>query len=157
VSADARNTKVVAVLIAVLTIGAQLLLLLEPAAPGWSRASLLMAERATPIQDVVIEYAPADRRLDPRQFDCLIAPDGRCDWRPRGPHVRLVVIGSAGEQLPEPQARKLLSVLGSLHETRGLDLRRVRLDAGSDPRKHASLPAQAQRLFALLAGRDIVR
>jgi len=160
VNGDTRNTKVVAVLIAAMTFGALVLLSLErlqPRPPVWSPDTLLMAERGERVKDVLIEYVPAGASHDLARFDCVVHPDGRSEWRPRGPDIRLAVVGSASERLQQSQQRSLLAVLGSMSQSRGLDLAHIRLHADSDPRRCPELSSGARELSTWLARKGFVR
>ena len=152
---DKRNAKIVASLIASMTIGATALLWLEPPMPGWSSTTLLMAESARGVEEVQIDYisAPADRGF----FDCVIAPDGNCHWAPRSSTVRLAVVASDAQALPQPQAETLLAVFGTMAQRHGLDLARVWLHPASDARLHPELSDQAHDLCELLLRKGIVR
>jgi len=156
VSADKRNAKTVALLIGSMTFGAVVLLELEPPTRGWSAGTLLMAESVTAVDDVRIEYVDAASAVDGGGYDCLVSPDGACEWRPNGPRIRLAVVGSAGQGLPEAQGRTLLAVFGALTQRYGLELERVWLDPASDARLHPELPAPAHRLVELLTRKGLV-
>jgi len=156
VAADKRNTKIAAFLIGSMTLGAAILLWLEPPTFVWSSGSLLMAESVRPVEDVRIEYVGPAATVDPGAYDCVVRPSGECAWRPRGPRTRLVVIGSEGQRLPQVQAQTLLAVFGSMTQRHGLDLGRVWLDPASDARLHPELPAQAYDLCDLLVRKGIV-
>ena len=155
-TADTRNTITVAFLIGSLTLGAAILLWFEPPVPGWSSATLLMAESVPAIEEVQIDYAGPDVSIDPAAYDCLVLPNGECQWRPRDPRIRLAVVGSEAQRLSQPQARTLLAVFGSMTQRHGLDLRRVWLHPASDARLHPELPPQAHDLCDLLVRKGIV-
>lgn len=155
-SADKRNTKIVALLIGSMTLGAAVLLWLEPPTHGWSSGTLLMAENGPGVAEVQIEYvAEPDAELAGR-YDCLVLPDGTCEWRPNSPRVRLALVGSGEQPLPEEQCRTLLAVFGVMTQRHGLDLEQVWLDPASDARLHPELPAAAHRLVELLVRKGIV-
>jgi hypothetical protein len=156
VASDVRNTKTVVFLIASMTIGAAVLLWLEPPTPGWSPATLLMAESARAVDEVQIEYAMADAAIGSVDYDCVVLPSGDCVWRPQGPRVRLAVIGSEASELSQAQAQTLLAVFGTLTQRHGLQLERVWLHPASDARLHPELPAQAHDLCDLLVRKGIV-
>jgi len=139
-----------------MTAGVTLLLWLEPAAPGWSRTTLLMAESARAVESVQIEYLAPGAPGAASDYDCLVMPGGQCVWRPSGPQVRLAVVGSDGP-MPEAQARQLLAVFGNLTQRHGLDLGRVWLHPGSDARLHPELPVAAHDLCALLVRKGVIR
>ena len=156
-SPDTRNTIVVLLLIVSMSAGAALLLWLETPTRRWSPATLLMAERGQPVKDVLIELAGPDEAFEAAEYDCVIFPDGWCEWQPRGAHIRLLLVTPAPEPLDDAVARALLAALGSMHQLRGLDLARVRLhpdsDAGLDPR----LPTREHDMGALLARKAIIQ
>jgi hypothetical protein len=156
VSADKRNAKTVALLIGSMTFGAAVLLELEPPTRGWSAGTLLMAESVAAVDEVRIEYVDAGRAADRAGYECLVLPDGACEWRPNGPRIRLAVVGSTGQAFPEAQGRTLLAVFGALTQRHGLELEGVWLDPASDARLHPELPAPAHRLVELLARKGIV-
>ena len=156
VSSDIRNTKVVALLIASMTVGAVALLWLEPPTPGWSSATLLMAESAHRIDEVRVEFVGPEAEPDPATYDCAILPSGDCTWKPRGAQIRLLVLASDEPKLPRSQAEMLLAVFGSLTHRHGLNLDRVWLHPASDARLHPELPAQAHDLCDLLVRKGIV-
>jgi hypothetical protein len=154
VNSDKRNAKTVACLIGSMTIGAALLLWFEPATPGWSSNTLLMAESARPIEEVRVEFTAPD--ADAAAYDCRVLPNGQCEWRPRSPRIRLAIVGSDSPQLPRAQAETLLAVFGSLTQRHGLNLHRVWLHPASDARLHPELPAQARELCDLLTRKGII-
>ena len=139
-----------------MTFGAAVLLWLEPPTHGWSSGTLLMAESGPDVAEVRIEYV-ADRGAGRVvEYDCLVLPDGTCEWRPNGPQVRLALLGSEEGPMPEAQCRTLLAVFGVMTQRHGLDLGQVWLDPASDARLHPELPAAAHRLVELLVRKGIV-
>jgi hypothetical protein len=141
-----------------LTIGAAVLLWLEPrGVSGGTGAALLMMENQPPIEDVTIEFADADERIDGQQFDCILHPDGRTVWQPMSASIRVLLIGSGGESLAEAQATELLRLLGVLNSERGLDLRHVRLSEESDWRHAPGLALEARGLADLLVRKGFIR
>lgn len=153
--ADSRNTKVVACLIASMTLGAGLLLWLEPATRGWSPAALLLAEDGTQIESVLIEYCVPGQAVEPADFGCIVFPNGQVEWHPRAAQLRLLFIGTDSDTLDPSQARKLLSILGNVAQGRPGVAEFIRLHPGSDPRLF-DLPAQCHALAALLVRKGIV-
>jgi hypothetical protein len=139
-----------------MTLGAAALLWLEPPTPGWSPATLLLAESVRAVEAVQIEYAAPNAGVDPATYDCTVLPSGECAWRPSGPQIRLAVIGSEAQRLSEAQAETLLAVFGAMTQRHGLDLNRVWLHPASDARLHPELPAQAHDLCDLLVRKGIV-
>ncbi|QOJ15698.1 MAG: hypothetical protein HRU75_14065 [Planctomycetia bacterium] len=160
-AANTRNSKVVALLVGAMTFGAALLLWLEPRGPRWSGGTPLVAQRGQIIDSVTIEYARDGDAVPLADFACTVFPDGSCRWDPRTGHVRMLVVGSSGAELPAGQARSILAVLGSMSDNYALDVRpsaqRIRLDPGSDPTRRADLPRQAQSLRELLARKQFIR
>jgi hypothetical protein len=157
VSAQQRNAKTVAFLIGSMTFGAAVLLALEPPTRGWPAGSLLMAESAPPVEEVRIEYVEAPTLAEDVSYDCLVLPDGACEWHPDGARIRLALVGSPDQALPEAQSRALLAVFGVMTQRHGLDLRRVCLAPASDARLHPDLPAAAHALADLLMRKGIIR
>lgn len=155
---DKRNARIVGTLIGSLTVGAALLLWLEPrGVSGRTAAALLMMENQVAIEDVTIDFASANERFDETQFDCILHPDGRATWQPAGESIHVLLIGSGGDRLPEAQAAELLRLLGVLSGERGLDLSRVRLSEESDWRHAPGLPLEARDLADLLVRKDFIR
>ena len=153
---DSRTLTVVAALIAAMTIGGGVLLWLEGPQAGPSNGPMLAAERGEPIADLTIAFVAGDA-VDLAAYDGVLLPGGECRWEPQGPHVRVAVVGSGGAGLENEQVRKLLGLLGNLHQSGALDLRAVRLDPNSDPRIAGDLGAEAADLLALLQRKGIVQ
>jgi hypothetical protein len=156
VTSDTRNTTIVAFLFGAMTLGAAILLWFEPPTPGWSSSALLMAESGRGVEELRIDYAGSGSTVEPGVYDCVVYPDGRCDWRPRGAQVRLLVSGLGQQGLAPAQAEKLLAVFGSLTQRHGLDLERVWLHPASDARLHPELPVAAHDLCDLLVRKGII-
>jgi len=148
---DTRNTKVVVCLIVAMTVGAAMLLWLEPNVATPALTNPLAAVGGTPIEDVVIQYAPADQTPGPSAA-CVIPPDGTPEWHPAsGPQLTLVVVGSEpASALREEQKKTLLSVLGGLAHGASGQAVRVRLHPESDTRVNRDLPRQAEDMLELL-------
>ncbi len=160
-AADKRNTSVVIALVVSMTVGAQILFWLEPGKPHWEAATLLQAELARPVQEVIVTYAATLEEadllvLDPDDSVCWIYPEGGYSPDLRGPRVWLVVIGSDAEQLGQAQQETLLWALGSLNAPGAVEALPVHLDAGSDPGETPGLPAQAANLRELLERKGII-
>lgn len=155
-TSEVRNTRVVAGLVAAMTIGAAVLLWLEPPTPGWSSSTLLMAETVRDLEEVRIDFANVSDAVDHADYDCVILPDGECQWRPRGSRVQMLVVGDNREQISDAQSRTILAVFGSMNQRHGLDLRGVWLHPASDARLHPELPAHAHGLCALLERKGII-
>jgi hypothetical protein len=156
VNSEARNTRVVAILIVSMTLGAAALLWLEPPTPGWSSSTLLMAETVRGLEEVRIDFTGLGDGLNTGDYDCVVKPDGECEWRPRGSHISMLVVGSDDDAMPATQARTLLAVLGSMSQRHGLDLGGVWLHPLSDARLHPELPRSAHDLCDLLVRKGII-
>ena len=154
-SNDTRNTKVVVCLILAMTAGARTLLWLEPGDRQEHAGMPLMAAGGLPVEDVLIEYTPPGEVPEPG-WDCLILPSGECDWRAGGPHIRLVIKGSEGDQLSYAQQESLLAALGSMTLGRGGRLVRVELHPDADAGYNPELPDQARALGGLLVSKGII-
>lgn len=153
---DARNTRVVVALLLTMTAGALLLLWLEPQPPRRTGIPALMAASGTTVETVTIEYGP-QREVSTAGVGCLILPSGQWDWTPDGPHLRLMVVGSGAEVLPDAQKKALLTVLSSLRLRQGDRPLRVRLQPASDVRVTPALPREARDLCDLLQRKGWVR
>jgi hypothetical protein len=157
VNPDSRNTTIVAFLIASMTLGAGALLWLEPPARGWDESSLLSAESGRPIEHVVVEYLAPGEPVVPGDYDCLVFPDGECEWRAAGGRLQLLVVGTDTEVVEAAQARALLMVLGNLSQGRRDVTAFVQLHPDSDARLVDDLSPQAHALTDLLVRKGIVR
>lgn len=159
---ETRNTRVVVCLILAMTIGAGILLWLEPRSAvssaevaRLSPGTPLMATGGIPVEEVIITYAlPGDGQVE--NADCVILPDGSCVWRADSPRVHLVVRGSQSAKLSAAQKQSLLAALGSMTHGRGGRLVRVRLGEGSDARRQPGLPPQAHDLCELLVRKGMI-
>jgi hypothetical protein len=168
-AADKRNASVVFTLIGALTVGLAVLLWLEsrlvPKRPNWQASTLLMAEQGLRVRDVEITYVPppADEnavralraQVDPADSLCWISPDGDlAPFEVRGPHVRVVVLGSDRQKLDDKQKLTLLNALGTLSQQSGHELVPVQLSPESDTQADPNLPEQARdlRSFLVLKG-----
>lgn len=154
---DSRNTKVLSSLIASIIIGAGLLLWMEPPARGWAEARLLVGQGGATVEEVLIEYAAFGESVRSGDYDCLIYEDGTCEWRPRGARLRLLVVGSALDTLPDAQVRSLLAVIGTIGQNNRGGRAQIHLHAEHDARRTANLPAQAAALTELLIRRGVIR
>jgi hypothetical protein len=155
---DKRNTQVVACLIAAMTAGAALLLWLEPPVNGWSESTLLMAETVPAIAEVRVEFVQPLTHENLQNYDCILLPDGQCDWRPQGGEkLRLAVVGIPDEEMSEEQSRTLLQVFGSMTQRHALSLKNVWLDPASDARLYPDLAAGAHSLTNLLVRKGLIQ
>lgn len=159
-TAEKRNANVVIALIGALTVGASVLLWMEPrhaTSGGAGRDALLMAENQQPVAQLTIAYAKSVVGLDRGRFDGIIHPDGNLEWESRSSNARVLVIGSGGSELNQDQAQRLIYLVRWLNEQRGLDLRNVSLERSSDARETRGLPGEARELTKLLLARDVIR
>ncbi len=155
-TADRRNAFVVAALIVSMTIGAGVLLLLEPGVPRWPGNTLLAAEQPLRVEEVEIAYARSPEEVPlldggSGSDDTIlpIYPDGtRGPWEPRGPRVRLVVVGAVDGTVGEAQKKTLLFAVHSLSGSEGRVP--VRLGDGSDA-------TQTEELRKLLVLKQIIQ
>lgn len=148
VNADKRNTSVVFALIVSMTFGVVVLLWLEnwlvPEKQDFSGSTLLMANQGLRVASVEVSYVPppaneeavAAVRAGFRSNDTICWVPAEGDTAPleaRGPHVRLVVLGSAADvTLDDNQKMTLLAALGTLSQLNGDEAVPVRLAATSD-------------------------
>jgi len=153
---EQRNALVVASMVASMTLGAVTLLWLEPPARGWTSSTLLMAESVPVIDEVRVEYLEQLTSERVEQYDCIVLPDGQCDWRPSGGLIRLGVVGDSEQMLSDSQCRTLLAALGSMTHRRRLNLDQVWLDPASDARLHPELPSGAHCLVDLLVRKGVI-
>ena len=152
---DFRNAKVVIVLMFAMTAGAALLRWMEPRGALAADPAALLAQTASNIRSVTIEYAGPGRGVDPATFDALILPDGQMSWRARSQDVRIALVGDESPRVPEAQARQLLSILGRIRAEGG-DGVPVTLGGQSDVRENRNLPAQAADLRELLVRKAFI-
>jgi len=160
-TADRRNTLVVAALILSMTLGARVLTWLEPYRPRWEGPVALTAERALPVQEVEISYAGTPGEVEALDFDlrdsiCWVNADGAVEWRPAGPRVQLIVLGSEGAVLSDAQKRAVLATIGSLSQASGVELVNVRLAPGLQPGRDGARSPQADDLCRLLVRKGII-
>lgn len=165
-TADKRNAAVVIALILSMTLGARLLLWMEPSPPPqWQADPSLMAQRGGAVREVEITYADSGDGFEGLIRDlattddsiCVIDALGGTEWEPRGPRVRLLVLGSNAPRLGEAQKRTLLAALGTFSHEAGDDSVRFRLSTSSDPQQTPGLSAQATDLRELLVRKQIIR
>lgn len=161
-TAERRNAAVVVTLILSMTIGARILLWLEPRPPRSEAADLRhTAERATPVQEIEIACATSQDEAnalnkEPYSF-CAIDAEGNVPpWEARGPRVRLVVVGAATDKLSDRQQQQVLATLESLNRASGRELVPVRLAPESDPQRRPDAPVAATDLRELLVRKGII-
>ncbi len=163
---EKRNASVVIALVVSMTLGLLLLLGLErtlvPARRDFSGSALLMAQRGMQVSSVDIAYAATwddvaalGITADTIDSICLIAPDGEVQWAERGPHVRLVVVGTDGDseadRLSDEQKRRLLDVLGTLNGVNEHGSVPVHFEVDNLPPSDSFAAAQATDLRSFLA------
>lgn len=148
--ASTRNTKVVACLIGSLTLGAGLLLTLEPPGRAWSQPPLLAAQSAQ-VRDIVVHVAPEGTDLS--NYDCVIFPDRAPLWRTAGRVMRVGVLCEGDTPLTTQQAQDLLAVLGAAGAGQHA---RVAIDPASDVREGSGRGAAAHDLLALLERKGLL-
>ncbi len=154
---DNRNARVIALLVGAMTVGASILLALEPAGIRWGRAPLLQMRNVSSLDSARISFIGSALDTNLAEYDCVILPSGEPIWQPRSPNIRVAVVGSGTPRLPESQAEALLAVLGNLTQTLGLDPRQIVLDESSDPRLNANLAPAAAHLRSVLERKGIAR
>lgn len=162
-AADRRNTIVVIALILSMTIGARVLLWLEPSTPRWEGETLLLAERSRPVEDVVVSYVPPSVPLEESLPDLgedesllMIYAEGEPYWEPRGSQVRMVVVGTEADELTHTQQATLLWAIRSMSRAARCDLIPLKLATDSDIRYNPHLPPQAVDLRDLLVRKRII-
>lgn len=154
-AADKRNALVIAALIASMTLGARLLLWMEPGKPRWQGDATLMAERAVPIHDVVISLAQrssAEAQLaEPgAESVCVVYPDQPPSWRFAGARLLVYVVQTDAEPLPDRQKEYILAALGSVLQ--GADHPAAQLDGTLDASGAAREPARDLRSWLASKG-----
>lgn len=150
---ERRNANVVAMLVASLTVGAGLLLVLEPHAKTGKANPTLAAVRGDRLDSLMIEWAEEGTTImleNAIRIDADAKVSGSTDTR-----GRLVVFSPRGG-MSEDQQKEVLRVLKELSETRGLHDNRVSISAESDPNHHANLPKGARDLHNLLVKKAFV-
>lgn len=160
-NAEKRNARVVVALFGSLTLGASVLLLMEPRprpADGASQGALLTAEHNPQrFEHLTVEYARSLAGVDRSRIDAVVRPDGVMEWSPRGSSLRVLVVGSGESSLNPAQARTLLELVRWLREQRNFDVREISLDPQSDAREVSTLPGEARQLAQLLEMNGLIR
>lgn len=157
VTADKRNIKVVAALFITMTLGAGLLLLLEPYPRNWSHEPLLIAQTRNTISDLTIYDIPRGAPLEASDFDGVLYDDGRLDWRPADGATRLAVVEGLSGRMEKEQKRALLNLFGELDRSGVLSLQGIALDPASDPRSYSRLSQHAKDLCDWLVLKGFIR
>ncbi|RMF83386.1 MAG: hypothetical protein D6744_04805 [Planctomycetota bacterium] len=154
---DTRNTVVVVALIASMTLGAWVLLELEPPAPGWSRNALLTADDGSHIEHVIVHYASAGTPPVAAEVEGVLYPDGTIDWRASGGVANVLVVSESDEQFSDVQARALLALLGNLSQGLSRAEPFVSLGSTCDFRANDSVRPAARQMAELLARKHLLR
>ncbi len=141
-----RNTKVVAALVASVTLGAGVLLGLESAPLGGGRT--MIAER--PFDSIEIQFVSGEPSDD---FDCVVGPDGAVDWRRRDADLSIGVCDSGDERLTTAQRAELAKLLQHGRSRNTI----VTLAESSDARRHPRLAPAAHDLYAWLLEQGLIR
>lgn len=141
-----RNTKVVAALVASVTLGAGLLLGLESAPLGAGRT--MIAER--PFDSIEFRFVsgePSD------EFDCVVSADGAVEWRRRDADLLVGVCDSGSDRLSSAQRTELARLMqhGRSRNTT------ISLAEASDARRHPRLAPAAHDLYAWLLEQGLIR
>jgi len=131
-------------LIGSLTLGAGLLLTLEPPGRAWSSPPLLAAQ-GTQVRSVVVHIAPAGSDLS--GFDCVIFADRPPLWRTAGEVMRVALLVERSTPLSTEQAQDLLAVLGAVGAGKRAS---VAIDPASDVRDGGNRSSAAYDLLSLL-------
>lgn len=158
---DSRNTRVTVCLVLSMTLGAAVLMWLQPSAVGWPRDALpMMAERGGVVEAVTIEWITPEILAADYATDCVIRPGSElADWHPRSGlrELRISLVQARDGRLDPAQAQTLLRVLGTMRYARELDLRSVSLHPDSDPTRRRGLTRDAHELRDLLTRKGILQ
>jgi hypothetical protein len=156
-AAEKRNASVVVALIGSLTVGASVLLWMEPRPAGGGSGNndaLLMAGSHAQVRQLTIAYSTSLVGLDRSRFDGVIRPDGALEWESRkSPSARVLVMGTGANELSAKQAQQLVALVAWLNEHCELDVRNVELESSADSRMNRGLPGEARDLRKLLETR----
>ena len=141
-----------------LTIGAVLILWLEPRPTGLAAggSATLMASTKQRVEFATIEYLPPGKH-DVAPYDCVIRADGVA-WtlRESNTNARLAVLGVGGGTLSDGHRRQLLTGIG--HLTRlGLSPNKIRLAAGLRTDGAPLANPEAADLVEFLRAKSFVR
>ncbi|MBI5865607.1 MAG: hypothetical protein HZB38_14085 [Planctomycetes bacterium] len=154
-NSEKRNARVVAFLIGALTVGAAVLLYMEPRG-GRGGAPLLMMESGQQVADVTIEFIEAGQAWRATDYDCVVLPSGEVSWNPRSSSIQLLVVGSGSAHLSDGQASALIQVLGELSHEGGLSLANVELARNCDSRRVSDLSPEGRDLTTLLLRKSFI-
>lgn len=159
VTSDKRNTNVMIALLGSLTLGALLLLWLEPRPTGLaaSRSASLMATVANRIEFATIEYVPAGQS-DLESYDCVVQADGvRWNLRESTVNARIAVVGTGARVLSDEHRRQLLIAVRDLTRSTGLSPNQIRLAANLRGDPAAIGVPEAADLVEFLRAKSFVR
>lgn len=159
--ADNRNLVVVGALVGALTLGAALLLWLEPAKPRWQSDRLLRAERHVPITAVEVDYVPREAALAALEQPgpdsvCVVFPTESPAFQFGGSRLRLLVVRSDSERLSVSQQENVLATLAALAGQAPNQNLPVALAESADAARDPSLPEQARELRELLLRKGLI-
>lgn len=155
-TSDKRNTNVMIALLGSLTLGALMLLWLEPraASPDGGAAPALMATSAKPVEFATVEYVKPGR-ANLESYDCVVYVD-RVEWSLRNSNARIAVVGEGGATLSDGCRRQLLTAIRDLTRSTGLSPNQIRLAADLRGDAASSVP-EAADLVAFLRAKSFVR
>jgi hypothetical protein len=154
-----RNAKTVTALIISMSVGAALLLGLEPKNDN-PPSTMLIARDAAAVDSLLVEFVPQESADSLAAYHCVILPDkeGSCVWRPDGgSQIRLAILGPQDQPLGQEQAHNLLRVVGTLHRSYGLDFSNIRLAVNTAPGGQASTERGPRDLRDLLVRKGFIK
>lgn len=157
VTSDKRNTNVMIALLGSLTVGALLLLWLEPRPTGLAAGGSpgLMATVSNRVEFATIEYL-SPGTTDFASYDCIIRPD-QVQWNLRNSNARLAVLGSGGATLSDGHRRQLLQAIRDLTRSTGLSPNQIRLAVDLRSESAAARAPEAADLVEFLRAKSFVR
>lgn len=148
-----RNANVVAALIASLTLGAGVLLLMDPhPKPATRNASLLVAGGQR-VASATLHYVGTD--VDLSAYDYVVGLSGDRSGQPRGRDVHVAVVGN-GAAMSDAQLRTVLFVLNELRQSYGMRDDGVRVGPSCDVRIDSTLSRGARDLFDILSRKQFI-
>lgn len=151
---EKRNANVVAMLVASLTVGAGVLLLLDPHPKQASTTAPLAAVSLGRVDALQIEWAePGTAGIEGAL--CWIDSAGRVGWNTSGKQRIVVVSERAG--LGDEQQRTLLTIVNYLNTHCGLPLDRISLGSANDPTVTGNVTTAATELHQLLRNKKFIR
>lgn len=140
-----------------LTVGALLLLWLEPRPTGLAAggSATLMASVQNRVEFATIEYLPPGKH-DVAPYDCVVRADG-VSWNLRNSNARVAVIGAGASTLSEGHRRQLLTAIRDLTRSTGLSPNQIRLAASLRSEGAPLAVAEAADLVDFLRAKSFVR